>query len=130
MAKKSKKVTTKVQQAATKLLKLFGEDGEHWLNGLESDDEGSYCLVGGLAQLGYSKILLDPVLPVVNASEFDEGGHVVLENFSDTPDFNDRDGWKPVRTFLKLLKKGVDPSSIYIDEKGNAKILSFVPVKV
>ena len=131
MAKKSKKVTTKVQQAATKLLKLFGEDGKRWLNGLESDDEGNYCLIGGLEQLGYSPTLLDPVLPVlpVNESEFEEG-HVDLDNFSDSVDFNDRDGWKPVRTFLKLLKKGINPSNIYIDEEGNAKVLSFAPVKV
>ena len=130
--KKVKKINKKVQEAATKLLKLFGQDGKHWLNGAENDEKGNYCLIGGLEQLGYNQTLLDPVLPIQDVDANDESDPFDLDfqSFIDTPNFNDRDGWKPIKTFLKLLKKGVNPNSVFIDEDGNAKVIEVKTLKV
>jgi hypothetical protein len=129
MAKKTTKVNAKVKEAADKILKLFGQDGKHWLSGTESDDEGNYCLIGGLEQLGYSQELFDDTLPVCSI-EANDDGTVEPFTFESTPDFNDRDGWAPIKTFLKLLKKGINPSNIFIDEDGNAKVLEVKTIKV
>ena len=121
---KTKKVTKTVQNAAKALIKLFGPNGEHWMAGSETDDNGNYCLIGGLEQLNYEKDLFDPLLPL-QASPDDE--HIDYDsdykdiNFPDTPEFNDRDGFKPVQTFLMLLVEGINPADAYIDEEGRAE---------
>jgi hypothetical protein len=124
MAKTKAKVTKTVQNAAKALIKLFGPKGEHWLTGSETDDDGNYCLIGGLKELNYKKNLFDPLVPL-QASPNDE--HIDYDSdykdirFSDTPEFNDRDGFAPVQTFLKLLAKGINPADAYIDKKGRAE---------
>ena len=125
MAKtKAKKVTKTVQNAAKALIKLFGPNGEHWLSGEETDDNGNYCLIGGLEHLNYKKNLFDPFVPLT-ASQNDEhpdyDDYNSDDRFTDTPEFNDRDGFKPVQTFLKLLVKGINPADAYIDEDGRAE---------
>jgi hypothetical protein len=126
---KQKKVTKKVREAAAKLLKLFGDKGTHWIAGTEYDESGNYCLIGGLEQQGYSQELFDNFMPIQTDPEY-IGDEEDIEVFESTPEFNDRDGWAPVRTYLKLLSKGVDPSNIYIGEDGKASVVEFQPATV
>jgi hypothetical protein len=106
---KNKKVNVKIQKAAEKLLNLFGPKGQHWLN-------------------GYSQDLFDPVLPVLEFHFYNEESE--NSNFDNTPEFNDRDGFKPIRTFLKLLKNGVNPENIFIAEDGTAQTAEIVKKSV
>ena len=129
--KKQKKVNKKVKEAAQKLLKLFGPKGEHWLNGAEDDGAGNYCLIGGLRHLNYDQSLFDPILPLREEVDRhnlgDEEEYEII--FEDTPEFNDRDGFTPVKAFLTFLSKGIDPSNFYIGEDGKATVTTVVTKK-
>jgi hypothetical protein len=131
--KKAKKKVS-VKTIAKKLLKLFGPGGKHWASGdmfvgkngrsTYFDDDGNYievtkdnaygfCLLGGLEKLDLPSEPLRKMLPLY--ADYD--GHAQYTNI---PNFNDDDGWKPIRKFLKMLAEGKDTTKVIITEDGKA----------
>ena len=113
---KSKSVTkSKVKQFATRLLKLFGPSGTHWAVASEAYNKNrggrsdpadasnvvqpydpsakSWCLLGAISKL--------------NIPSNDWLEEPIRDNGlgSDIADFNDEDGWPPVRKLLAQLAK-------------------------
>ena len=113
-----KATAKKNQEKATRILQLFGEDGKHWakgalayktLSGGRGKNEGaeyaeprskeaqSWCLIGACEKLGFSSNFLD--------------GFVENEiGDSDIAEFNDADGWTPVKKLLQRIIQHGEPS--------------------
>lgn len=132
MSKKKKvaKVPAKIRKVANQLIKFFGPKGKHWVSGTEDDGAGHYCLIGALAKLDYDQGILDQYMPL-NRIDIDcEGELDSSTQFESAPEFNDRDGWKPIEKLLKLLSKGFNPSECLITEEGKVLAVELKPLKV
>jgi len=122
-----------VPSVFTGVFRLRRFPAQHWIAGDETDGEGGFCLIGGLEHLGYKQSLLDKNLPLDEVYVYvgTEDANIDIETtpFSATPEFNDRDGWKPIKTLLTMLAKGVNPREFYIDENGDTFEVSVKKVK-
>lgn len=108
-AKKKFKKLTKEDHAEAKknakaMLKLFGEDGKHWITdaiaenkhgeSVEPDqkDAVKWCMLGAIDKLDITTNWLTISLTNTFGS-------------SSIPDFNDRDGFDPIKDLLTKIKK-------------------------
>lgn len=93
-------------------LELFGDGGEHWIQGSYANNIGGYCLAGGLARsaelngfaddlvtnLGFGS-LADEIVKKVGLHDL-----VQLSGYAHVPDFNDLHAFHDV---VALIKKRI-----------------------
>lgn len=129
MPKKQLKQKANLKTLAKGMMKVFGKKGQHWIademfqdvdgeiydeeTGLDItvDQAHNFCMLGAAVKLNYTEDAankaFEPVFEVFNADlDEDMNNHNYMEAI---PDFNDRDGFGPVRRLLNFIIKKEKP---------------------
>lgn len=104
---------------AQRLLKVFGEDGEHWMQGNFADGDGNYCLIGAVRRVHKSVAQRDAAttrlralirVPEWSSIAVVSSGGRLMGSFGEDDDiahWNDKDGrrWRDVHRLLTRLHR-------------------------
>jgi hypothetical protein len=136
MSKAKQRKPTTIKKWASAMLELFGPDGKHWAKNdfayrrirggrsqsvdwseyqVEPKDEraASWCMIGAIKKLGIpDDEWLNRHLAIASEELEKQNGNLI---YGRTADFNDDDGWKPVKALLTQLAehgKVVNPEAL------------------